>query len=394
MKQIIRCIVSVLVIMLFTGCVKNDSPTTEELMEKYSESEQVVIWVYDDYEVLETAVGYFNYRSEQGNVVLKKYSSDDIDLFQFQQKVQAAVMSEDGPDLILSNNPSYMKDIDKIIYAGALSSWNEVISEWDEEMYYCTAIDGVKTANGDIYVLPLSFDIEMIYTSESIQDKYHITKDNFDNIDTLKKLFLHLEHDTLFYGSINFLSCIPKLYDVRNQTTDLLSEPNRSRWADWNQISLKQYTKQNLTFQEQLEMVADETIPFLLSDSSVLLDADAMGLISYPMKDVNSEVIGDIKWYALLPKSTKKNTTINAFLQSFLFDTDSIDYGDGISLSVKRSEKQGYGNMASVLKQPIRLYARTMTRMRFNSDLQNCISASNESDWEELERSINIYLSE
>ena len=112
------------------------------------------------------------------------------------------------------------------------------------------------------------------------------------------------------------------------------------------------------------------------------------------MKDVNSEVIGDIKWYALLPKSTKKTTTINAFLQSFLFDTDSIDYGDGISLSVKRSEKQGYGNMASVLKQPIRLYARTMTRMRFNSDLQNCISASNESDWEELERSINIYLSE
>ena len=423
-KVIVLLLVVSLIIGCFTGCGKDQSQTTEELMEKYSEpvDEKIQVWLYNSgtdfiaewYQDIESSFNYYNLNAgENTKFHVTVFHHTDLNKEQFQKKLQAALMSADGPDLVLSHDPELFSNVEKLIDAHALRSFDSIISEWEDSLYYPQVIEGVRSEDGQVYILPISYNPDVIVTTQENLDQFDLTKDDFENLDeTLDSLTavwqqLSDKPDVVAEWSVYYMTrYIPAILQNNQGKTEVLTESVQANYEKLMQmITYRQDHSMPTGFQE-LERIAGGTQLFAITPLNQAVDylktigeEERAQYVFIPMRNTVGEMSGSVGLYALLPKMGEHEQSIASYLYMMLFSDKEIEYlpADQLWLT-PRCMKWNLINLDAITKlseSDMRLRLYNQIEDEFNFRILGLVEQNaSESDWAELERSINIYLSE
>ena len=411
------------VLFLFTGCHKG-SPTISELVERYGEKiSTATVWLYGEDQGFCNSIYRFNekYYSKY-QIVIKTFSEEDINHEQFQKKLSGALLSGDGPDLILTQDPDLVDEY-KLTQAGALRSWDEIIKEWNPNDYYYQVVDGARAEDGKLYLLPLEFDFEVIATTKDTVEKYGLTEAHFSDFITAQQTFLSFWEQNLMssqigctYGRHNYIFCGNNIMDYTTEETALLSDEN-TLWIE-QEKKLRQYEDQKtITYESDMEqrlhsisVLTDEAYLFsffesiLIRDLLTVSDYQEFGyelydqLYLYPMKDMQGKTVVTTTVVAMIPAFGEGDEAIQAWINAYMFDTtlpsECLEEAYHIVKSKNEwSVSSGYDTVLDrLMSEPVKTYFTDLNWYILDNNISRAIDGK--SDWEEFERSINIYLSE
>ena len=121
-----------------------------------------------------------------------------------------------------------------------------------------------------------------------------------------------------------------------------------------------------------------------------------------PMRDTDGYMTGTIGFYAVMPKLGEYEETITAFLNQILFGQKGYMGGWNLEcwLSKQCQSKNGFGiaSIDALSEVPMRLTIDNQAQQEINMQISDLVwnlgDPERSADWQELERSINIYLSE
>ena len=425
MKRIFSFLMALsLVLTLFTGCGKDKSPTTEELMEKYAE-ETAEIWLYDSgedsvYDLsidgIQGDITTYNSIHPEMPINLKIYHENSYSYEQFQQKLQASLMTGDCPDLIVSRDPNLLSNVEKSIQSGALKSFDEIIAKWDKDSYYPEVLDGVRSDDGKVYILPISYDPDIIVTTSELLEQYGVTENDFDDLHEITQTAIKIGEQlteqpeiiaewTLFAPT----RWIPSVYDINAGKTALLTDEVQAMISEWKKVydlRLPHYPVDGVTGIARVavggQVLSMEPLSYTHTYLYEKPQTEQNRYLYMPMRDTDGYMTGTIGYYAVMPKLGEYEETITAFLNQILFGQKGYMGGWNLEcwLSKQCQSKNGFGiaSIDALSEVPMRLTIDNQAQQEFNMQISDMIwnleDPETADDWEELERSINIYLSE
>ena len=415
----ILCPVLCLIVILLTSCGKQDS--TAEWMAQY-EQNLPQIWIYGEgYEHVEDLLQKHNKVSSHPFHVVK-YSENEISYKQFSTKLSSSLMTESGPDIVISDDPNLFINTYKLIDAGVLQSFDPITKGWERDAYYPKMLDGSRAADGQVYILPISIDLQLIATTENTMNQYSLTEDDFSNFskttDTLENLYR--QTDTAVYdGFYRMTAMVPSVFDRENRETALLEPYYTELFQKWYDLRILNSNQQQLALALlPVDYVADGKQLFHFWKFSDYLSAwiEANMQKSYtveqwknlkilPMNDTDGKMAGEIRYYALFPKSSDQTEAVADLLNTLLFRDgweSAMGLGGDLWLSkhMMQESLEPYGfpieSAEALCDNLMALTIHDDAMEAFDIELDRLISKSpiGSADWAELERSINIYLSE
>ena len=459
MKRIFSFLMALsLVLTLFTGCGKDKSPTTEELMEKYGDGtyvsvdEMPMVYLYgeEDSELRNQIINYNYGHQEKLNQQFRYILCNDLPLDQFGTKIQTEMMSGTGPDLIFTRQSAMFSDINKVIASGAFGAWDAYESDLDSNRYYTKMLDGVYSPDGKHYLLPLNVSMQYVVTSKTNLQKYGLPVEDLADFgkmtDALYRLWQTTDADvypivittdhyrkyipTLTYnGDLDFTAVMPEILDYQSQKTALSDESNRLILEKWGEmLALAQKRRDDeapnipksilhgiLSGTVIMEIMSQNQLTYYLYENTQWLDEDEAkeqlsDLVILPLCDTQGRIVADIDTYAVMSANAKGEDALAGFIKWFA----EGEYEGNLLLSEPYLNQEStieefniqYGKdytegvfSGEILHEMIKdaewnLRVPNDSMKEFNTEIMDCMSNPDTADWEELERSINIYLSE
>lgn len=479
MRWLMKAISFVLILTILcgisSGCGKDQSPTTQELMEKYGnesyvyvpKDEMPMIYLYgQEDEELRNKITYYNAGHRgQTNKQLRYLLCNDLTIEQFGLKMHTQMMSGGEPDMILTRQSEMFSDINKVIASGALAAWDEYEANWDHNLYYEKMLDGVYSPDGKHYLIPINVDMQFIVTTKSTLEQYGLTEDDFSDFTKTTETLYHLWQTvgSDIYPSMSypdFTQVLSDILDYEARQTAMLQGSNWETLLKWKEIFcvLQKRIEQSslLPKSTNMEYIMDgkilvefadiDMLNSMLSDYKRLMseknndpvDTDNMtpnffppkesdekdlffeevfsDLIFIPLYNDEGKIIGEVDAYAIMSSQAKGKEAITDFMKWLVEGKYYVpELGGGeLSLHIPHINKtstinefwgfyaQGYVKgifTGDIIHKIIddkewSLCVPNSVRTKYHDIIINYLYSPETADWQELERSINIYLSE
>ncbi|MFZ2538942.1 MAG: ABC transporter substrate-binding protein [Oscillospiraceae bacterium] len=119
------------------------------------------------------------YKTLYPNVTLRFFELESLDWKSLKAKLHTELMSGRGPDILILN-PNLFGDINKAMQAGAFCDLNEFLrndAEYNADNYYQNVLSAGKYKDKQ-YVMPLSFNVPVLMTTQHMLKKSEFNPDN------------------------------------------------------------------------------------------------------------------------------------------------------------------------------------------------------------------------
>ena len=263
-------------------------------------------------------------------------------------------------------------------------------------------------------------------------EAYGLTKDDFSDFytttDTILRLYESTDEDTqVFIRDFDYMRVLSDVIDYNSKKITLDVEKMQETAEKWEQIYTEQKSRKRALVDESYPFAGKDTRVLEIMDSNLFSFFYGQGryvhlkneLVLLPVNGIDGKMFGDIEAYALISSNTKRKDAVNDYLKYKVLDRPARFGGFNsqdplIALYISKDTtaaslpenlemmaagldfSDSYIELLSdfftdtpmnlkVWSSPLREYSETITEY-----LQHPETA----DWEELERSINIYLSE
>ena len=326
-RKVIALFLSLLMLCgVFTGC-KDEAPTTEELMENYSdesyvyvpEDEMPMVYLFgkEDEFVYDLAIGRHNQHTTNPLYKVRSLVCTTLPIDQYGKKMQTELMSGKGPDMIITTHSDLFADMNKAVQSGAFASWDALIADWEGE-YLENAVRGVYSPDEHSYLLPLSFEPMFLVTTKTNLEKYGLTEDDFINFDQTTQTLYRLCQtvDENIYPTLSrpdFTQAIDGILNHDLRKSELSNEQNSRILKQW---------------EEMFAVLQQRSDEHPLPAVSYRLDSVMSGRLLFEFMDIDEL---NYALYEMKQAVTQKNYDIGAMNQIGLaqFNTEMNELGSG-----------------------------------------------------------------
>ncbi len=215
------------IFLIINGCSGNsDSPADKNA------SGTLKMYMYSYDEAIQPAISRFNdFSSIKINADVVNGSSQ-AELEEYRNKITTSILAGEGPDIIV-DYPATFPSLWKMAQNGAFCDLNEYIdkdSGFKLSDYYSQPMEG-GVINGKRYFMPVSFAIQLMWSTEGILNKYgiNINEDNWtweEFVKCFRKFSSANENrDDKYFAGATFgfesiiLGCWPEFVDYSNKKT-------------------------------------------------------------------------------------------------------------------------------------------------------------------------------
>ena len=442
MKKIFIFIALLLSIaVIFAGCKEEGFDYEKWLKEQQKmEANRPEVWIYDtDDGNMESTFLHYNHLKDEGGEPEKQYritvfSSAEYDRDAYLKKLQAAIMAGKGPDIFLTADPDLLTDVNKVIEAGAMQPWDEYLADWTDEDYYLQMIEGCRSEDGKIYLLPIEISPYLVVTTKSNLEMYAFSSDDFADAQSTVEAFLRVcQSDAKESGNFSFRHKLPmqmifpEILGSRDGVS--FSQPQLSALLD--KFSAYYSTGEFVTstqkmFYVTLNRILDQNLPADIMTADILLlniqhlrlsalekGEDAVEqtmrelqeeLVLFPLVDTDGKMCTEIVMYAMIPRNSKAPEVALDMVQTSLYErqlSTNLGYfsvSKGYTDFSMRSYRQEYSIVSEQLEQilnyPMKGYVMNQMLSDIAGKINDGLILGESYDWDELEKKINIYLSE
>ena len=283
------------------------------------------------------------------------YSDNDMEEDDFFTRISAEIMSGSGPDIIISEFGRM--NANKMMRSGAFADLNEFLEadpEFDLSKYNANVLKGGQV-EGKQYIMPLTYTIPLVLTTQELLDKAGFdisTADNYNafleeclkykqaNIPGAPELSLDYYMHPYLADAVDYDTGEVKINTPENRETIRLNYEAVASLSDAEGYGRRGFVAQKLFDNEAMFPQAAQPAGLYMISYRALKGTATPVMAA--VRDAEGRLMAEIDEYAMINANSPNKENAYAFLKLFMSDENYLGMSQKSSISISNDAMRSY----------------------------------------------------